>query len=248
MKRFCNRLFLIMAAVMGPGTMVFAADGIPSEPVPRLSVRGEALLHVPADQLRLSIGVVTEGKTAEGTLEENSDRMKAVIQALKRVGLTDDDYQTGQFQVQPNWSPRPRQAPEDWRPRIVGYTVSNRLHIKTTRLKLVGKIIGAASEEGANRIEAIGFDLVDPRTYRTEAIGQATANAMADARSAAEAASVRLVRVLSLTLDEAVATPVRMKTEGFVMRTAMAMDHTEPPITSGDVTVRANVTLVYEID
>jgi len=248
MRHLSTQFVLIMAAVMASGPTALAAGGAPEEPVPRLSVRGEALLQVPADQLRLSVGVVTEEETAEGALEENSVTMKAVIQALEGVGLTREDYQTGQFQVQPNWSPRPRQAPQDWRPRIVGYTVSNTLHIKTTRLRLAGKIIGAASEGGANRIDSIGFDLSDPRKYRAEAIGQATANAMADARSAADAASVRLVRVLSLTLDEAVATPVRMKTEGFSMRTAMAMDHTEPPISSGDVTVRASVTLVHEID
>lgn len=248
MKRFCTLVVLTMAAVMASGPMVFAADHVKSEPVPRLSVRGEALLEVPADQLQLSVGVVTEGDTAQGALEENSIKMKAVVRALEGVGLTSDDYQTGQFRVQPNWSPRPRQAPEEWRPRIVGYTVSNTLNIKTTRLKLAGKIIGAVSEGGANTIDAIRFDLSDPRKYRAEAIRQATANAMADARSAAEAASVRLVRVLSLTLDEAVATPVRMQTEGYSMRTAMAMDQREPPISSGDVTVRANVTLVYEID
>jgi uncharacterized protein YggE len=56
------------------------------------------------------------------------------------------------------------------------------------------------------------------------------------------------VKVLSLKLDDAVATPVRIRTEGLSQRAAMAMDVAEPPISSGDVTVRASVHLIYQIE
>lgn len=225
-----------------------ADEGTQCDETPELTVRGEAILHVPADQLRLNMGVVTDAVTAGEALEQNTARMEDVIKAIETVGLSKNDYQTGQFQIQPRWSPRPRQAPQDWRPHIVGYTVTNRLTIKTVQLHLAGKLIGAASQAGANEINSILFDLADPRTYRAEAIAAATANAITDARSLASAASVRLVKVLSLKLDDAVATPVRIRTEGLSQRAAMAMDVAEPPISSGDVVVRASVHLIYQIE
>jgi uncharacterized protein YggE len=236
--------FVMLLSVAETG----AADVNETEDVPRLTVRGEALLQVPAERFRLRVGVVTESEKVERALEENTARMKEVISAMERTGLSRDDYKTSQFQIQPIWSPRPRQAPENWRSRITGYRVSNSLSVQTKKLKLAGRIIGAASDAGANSIDSIFFDLADPRAYRGEAISQATGNAIADAQSLAQAASVRLVRVLSLSLDNAVATPIVMRTEGFAGRAALAMDSTVPPISSGDVTVRASVTLVYEID
>ncbi len=248
MKQFSHALVLVSCIVIffGFETAGYGAAG--DEDLPRLTVRGEAILHVPADQLNLRIGVVTVAETAEEALGENTEKMERVVKALQRVGLTHEEYQTGQFQIQPQWSPRPRQAPAEWRPEIVGYSVTNSLNLRTGKLELAGKLIGAAAEAGANEIGAILFDLADPRQYRDAAIEAATANAIADARSLAAAASVRLLRVLSLTLDQAVATPVRMQADAYAERAVLAMDAPTPPIASGEVTLRAYVLLVYQID
>ena len=216
------------------------------EIVPSLTVRGDAQLEKPADELRIHVGVVTESDEAPTALRENSRQMKDVIDALKKTGLTDKEYQTSRFQIQPVYTRRPRQAPVDWKAKIIGYRVSNSLNIKTKQLDLAGELIQAANEAGANSIDSISFGLADPRTHRAEAIRAATANALTDARTLAEAASLRLVRVLSITLDQAAAprpTPIQRMSAGM----AMAEAGIPPPIQPGDVTVRANVTVIYEI-
>ncbi len=215
------------------------------EDVAKLTVRGDAQLHKPADQLRLQVGVVTEATQAGEALQENSRRMVDVVEALEEVGLTKGEYETGQFHLQPQYSRRPRQAGPEWRPQIIGYQVTNTLSIKTKRLDLAGELIEAANQAGANSIGAIGFDLADPRTHRAEAIAAASANALADAHSLAEAASVQLVRIITITLDEAVhwqPTRTMAAREGLA-----AMAPPAPPIVPGKITVRAGVTVVYEI-
>ncbi len=213
--------------------------------VPVLTVRGAAQLQKPADQLRISVGVVTESDEAPTALRENTRQMNDVIDALKKTGLTDKEYQTSRFQIQPVYSRRPRQAPVDWKARIIGYRVSNSLNVKTKKLYLAGELIQAANEAGANSIDSISFGLADPRTHRSEAIRAATAYALADAGTLAEAAGLRLVRVLSITLDQAAAPgpiPIQRMSAGMAMAEAAP-----PPISPGDVTVRASVTVVYEI-
>ncbi len=213
--------------------------------VPVLTVRGAAQLEKPADELRIRVGVVTESDEATIALRENSRQMNDVIDALKKTGLTDKEYQTSQFQIQPMYTRRPRQAPVDWKPKIVGYRVSNSLNVKTEKLELAGELIQAANEAGANSIDSISFGLADPRTHRGEAIRAATANALTDARTLADAAGLRLVRVLSITLDQAAAPrpiPIQRMSAGMAMAEAAP-----PPIQPGDVTVHANVTVVYEI-
>jgi uncharacterized protein YggE len=216
------------------------------EDVPRLTVRGDAQLRKPADLLRLRVGVVTEDPEPTAALSRNSQLMQAVIDALEKAGLDGPEYETGRFGVRPLYERRPRNAGADWRPRITGYEVTNSLSIRTKKLQLAGKLIEVANAAGANSIDAISFDLDDPRTHRGEAIATATTNARSDAGILAGAAGLRLVRIISITLNEAGWRPPvpAMARAGRAMADAAAA----PPIEPGEVTVQASVTLVYEVE
>ena len=220
-------------------------EGPKLEDTPKLTVRGEAELEKPADQMRLKVGVITENRDADEALQENNDRMRAVIVALQRVGLSEDEYQTGRFQIRPQYSRRPRQPAPDWKPQIIGYEVTNSVTVKTTKLDLAGEVIGAANEAGANTVDVVGFDLADKRKYRAEALREATKNAREDAAIVADAAGLTLVRIVAVSVDYTPVRPVNMDF-GAPAR-AMAEGGGAPPITPGDVTVTANVTIVYEI-
>ena len=81
------------------------------EDAAKLTVRGQARLEKPADQLRLRVGVVTEAPEARAALAANSRRMNDVVKAIDKVGLKPDEYETGRFSLRPVYSRRPRQAP-----------------------------------------------------------------------------------------------------------------------------------------
>jgi len=223
-----------------------AAEERKLEDTSKLTVRGEAELRKPADQLRLNIGVVTEGDEAASTLRENTDRMKAVVAAIEKIGLTDDEYKTGRFRIRPTYSRRPRQPAADWKPKITGYEVVNSIVVRTKQLDLAGKLIETANKAGANTVDVVAFELADPRTHRAEAIRDATKNAVADARTLAEAAGLDLVRIIIINLDHTPASSPEMTFINTRSR-AMADSGAAPPLTPGDVTVRAGVTIVYEI-
>jgi uncharacterized protein YggE len=236
-----------MAVVLffGIGAETSAAND-KQDRVPRLTVPGKALLSVPADQVQLNIGVVTTGATADASLQLNTETMRKVEAAVKTAGLTPDEYHTGQFQIRPDWAPRPRNAGEDWKPGIIAYTVTNSLKVKTRKIAVAGRLIGACAEAGANDIGSLIFDLADPRSFRSRAIELAVVNARADASALAKAASVRLVRILSISLDEAVEQPLRINRPEYA-RASVAMADAAPDISPGEVTVRASVLVVFEI-
>ena len=249
MSRFSGPCLLIGLGV----TLVCLGAGRPDgtgdpehtgQQTPNLTVRGSAELHKPADQLRLRIGVVTEASQAQQALGQNSQRMDAVVRAVKKAGIAEGEYETGRFSLQPVYARRPRQAAPDWRPQIIAYQATNTLAIKTKKLELAGELIQAANEAGANSIDSIGFDLADPRAHRAEAISRATAHALADARILADAANIKLVRIISIVLDGARPLPI---TTAARRGMAMAEAAVSPPIVAGEVTVHASVTVVYEI-
>lgn len=237
--------FITMMTLLLNAPVTLAADDDEKE-IPKLAVRGMAELEKPADQLRLTIGVITENKDATVAMKENARRMKNVIKAIERAGLSDDEYETGQFRIMPRYSRRPRQPDPNWRPRIIDYEVTNTVNIKTKNLDIAAELIESASKAEANTIDSISFDLADQRKYRSEAIAEATRNAIADANVLAEASSLKLVRIMSITLDNARPQPPaplsrrRMLTAGAAIEAAT-------PISPGDVTIRATVNIVYEI-
>jgi uncharacterized protein YggE len=247
-----SRIAAALALTVLTGAGVFAqsvktdGDAVKIEDTPKLTVRGEAELEKPADRVELAIGVLTEGETAAPALDANTKRMNAVVKALGKSGLDESEYRTGRFRVRPVYSRRPRQADPDWIPRITGYEVANSVVVKTKQLDKVGDIIESANEAGANSVEVSGFDLADERQYRAEAIATATQHAVADARTLADAAGLRLVRVLAVNLDNI---PVRGTEMRFAAPRGRAMSEASgpPPINPGDVTIRATVTIVYEI-
>ncbi len=243
-----GNIMLLTVCLMLLGSVGLCNAAAPAQPerVPELTVHGEASLQVPADQMRITVGVVTHGVTAEAALEDNTDKMGEVEKALQRAGLGKEEYRTGFFQIEPKWEIRPRQAAWDWKPGITGYIVRNSFKVVSRQIKLTGKIIEAATSAGANDIQALTFDLADPRHSRAAAIEQATANARADAVTLAAAAGVELIRVLSLQLDGSPAAPMRVEMRPMAFDEGMAAG-ASPPITAGDVTVGAGVHLVYEI-
>lgn len=215
-----------------------------------LTVSGRATLEVPADQLRISLGVEAEARTVDEAHAKAASAMGDVIKAMKKLGLEEKtEFTIERYNVNTQWSPRPRNPEPEWRAKIVGYTVDTQMQIKTGRLELAGKIIGSGVDAGANDIGSVMFDLADPRTSRDEAIEAATRNAMNDARTMADAAGVKLVSIQSLSLDGSNYQPRQFKAAAEYGRSgAMAMDMAAAaPIVSGDVTVHASVQLTWRI-
>ena len=96
-------LMVFVVTFIGFVPPALAGAGEYLEAIPQLTVRGESVLHVPADQMQLSIGVVTIAPTAGEALDANTKKMHDVEKALARKGLTTAEYKTGQFQIQPQW-------------------------------------------------------------------------------------------------------------------------------------------------
>lgn len=234
MEIFC------MLRKFGPVLCFLVSTVIAQEQNSTLTIHGAAVLNKPADQLHITVGVVTEGAHAEEVLRDNNEKMRAIITTLQMKELSNKEYSTGQFSISPTYTPYPKNPPPDWTQKINGYRVSNSLSIQTDKLNLAGEIIDTVSQAGANSIDQISFDLKDDRLYRQEAIKLATENAKQDAENLASAANLKLGPIFEISLDD-VKTP-----EPRFRQYAGALAN-KTPIEPGDVNVHAGVKIVYRI-
>ncbi len=253
MNRLASTLpaVLLTAAVVAAGR-ADARTPTAQDPAPTATLRaiGHAQVRAKPDRLQATLAIVTGGSTADEAIGANNDRMQTLVQLVSKLGLSNEEYQTGTVQIEPIYeNERTRWTKRGMIGRLAGFQVVNALEIDTPRLELLGKLIETTVAGGVNRIERIGFALGDPDPTRDEAIRLATRRARHDAEVMAEAADVRIVRVLSVVLTETGLGPSgsgAVRGSGSAFAVGGSTGGTARSA-GGDITARAQVEVVFEI-
>jgi uncharacterized protein YggE len=197
------------------------------------------------DSAKIFIAVVTEGRKLEQASSENADKTKAVLTAINGLNIKHLKLETSNYRVTPqkDYKARP--------PKIKGYEVNNAIVVtlegfETQPLsKHVSRIVGKALESGSNTIQRIQFYLKDKSALEKKALKLATQEAMERAKTLAEAAGVKLKRIVSLSTQPIYASPrphmlraAEMKADAGTMA---------PPMEIGESRIRVQVSIAYEI-
>ncbi len=234
-----NRVIIILASLL---LLTSTADAQQSEkrpPPPAATANGEAIINVEPDQAQIDIGVVTQARNAPDAAKENSDKLARVMTAVKKLLGKGDEIKTAGYSLNPNY-----RYPQGGKPEITGYTASNTLRIKTGNLEIVGKLIDAAMQAGANNINRLAFTLKDEQAAQLDALRQASQRAKAKADEIASALGLKIVRVLAVTEGDRGVRPITMPLARGAQVEAMAAP---TPIEAGTIEVRSSVTLTGEL-
>jgi uncharacterized protein YggE len=230
-------------AALTPAGIAAAAE---DEPKPRLmSLTGKGEVTTSPDMAVLSIGVVSEDRTARQALFANTRSMTALVEAMKAGGVEPKDLQTSGFNVNPKYSrPRRTQAGPQPPPEIVGYTVRNTLTVRIRDLGSAGEILDEAVSLGSNAISGLTFTVAEPKPLQNEARKAAIADALEKAKLYADGAGITLGPIQSITEGGGARPPrpipmARAQAE-------VAFDGAVP-IEAGELTYRAQVSVVWEI-
>ena len=205
-----------------------------------ISLSGSGVATAQADQAVVNLGVETKSMTAEEAIRENAELMTEVIDAIKTLGVDEDDIMTTSYNVyaQYDWKEEGRE--------FTGYMVTNLVRVTVRDLEIVGDVIDAAAANGANSINGIQFSLSDAKReeLKTNAYIAAITDAQDKADLIAKTLELTITGVQSVT--ESSYTPVRSYDYG-IAETSMdgAMVPSPTPITSGDLSVTVNVHIVY---
>jgi len=240
-----STLFLITAVALISSTLLIASTES-EEKIPFLTVSGQSEISVPANRIQINIAVITISKTAQKAMDQNKEKMNKLYKDLDKVGLSKEEYKTYSYNITPNYTPRPRKIPKDWERKIINYTLTNTVRIKTTKLDLSGKIIQTSTKAGANKIDSISFDLSNPQEFKGKAIALAAKNAMSDADALAIAAGVKLIRKLSVVLGSSYAQPPMPISRSVNFMSIKSVD-AAPRIEPGNMKISASVTIKYQI-
>jgi len=213
-----------------------------AEPIqPRIVVTGEGEASVAPDMALLSLSVMREAASAREALDANNAAMTAVTDAIKQFGIADRDLQTAGLQIMPryDYTNKPDGSQEA---KLVAYQVTNTLSVRVRDLVKTGEILDKAVSLGVNQGGNITFANDDPSDVITEARKKAVAEAAAKAATLAEAAGVKLGRVVEISDQSYAAQPMPIEAKAFD-RVAAAV-----PIQAGENSYRVQVNMIFELE
>jgi uncharacterized protein len=189
-----------------------------------LSVSSTATTEVRPDRLSVTVGVETNGTSAQDAVLRNSNLTAQVITAVRGLGIDENRIETSSYSVLPIYQyiqplqpcieiyPPPPGC--DTRQEIIGYRATNTVTVTldVSFLRMVGpptpnvgagQVIDAAVRAGANRVDGILFFISPDRQeeIRNTLIGDAIANARQRANLAAEALGMAVAGVESATIN-----------------------------------------------
>ena len=203
----------------------------------RITVTGEGRVDAAPDMATITLGVTSEGTTATAAMAANSAQLAQVLANLKAAGIADRDLQTTGLALNPNWQSNDNGS----NLRIVGYVASNILTVRVRALAGLGAALDAAVKDGANTVDGVSFGLADPDPVLDEARRRAVTDATRRALLLTEAAGVSLGAVVAINEGGGSFAPAPM------FGKAVGMTAEAVPLASGEVSLSASVTMVWEI-
>lgn len=206
-----------------------------------IRVFGEAEFAASPDHAHLVLGVETQEEKAEEAVSENARLMHEVIAALEKMGLKDDQMETGAYQLRSiRETPQPDRSQTD--EYKITYRASNTINITLKDdLKNTGAVIDTAVQAGANQVHSLRFELYDSEKLNLQALQAATEQAGAKAKSIAEGAGISIKGIKSISEEMSSYTPYRAS----LMDDVMEAGREPTPVVPGDVKVQARVAVEY---
>ncbi|PLP58072.1 hypothetical protein CYK37_17900 [Mesorhizobium loti] len=228
---------LALAAAVAMPAIASAAEA-PQQP--RIIVSGEGEATVAPDLALLSLSVMREAKTAREALNANNDAMAAVIAAMKAAGIAERDLQTAGIQINPryNYTNKPDGNQEA---ELVAYQVTNTLSLRVRDISKTGEILDKAVSLGVNQGGGISFTNENPAAVVTEARKKAVADAIAKAKTLAEAAGVSVGKVVEITDQSYAPPPMPMNAKAYDAAGASV------PVQAGENAYKVVVNVTFEL-
>lgn len=167
-----------------------------------LEVSAEGVSTRIPDVALIQAGVVTQSATASEAMAQNAQRMRAVVAALRKAGIAERDLQTASISLSPQHRYENNQPPI-----LIGYQASNQVTVRFRDIAKSGAILDTLVKQGANNISGPNLTVDKPEAALDEARADAIARARARATLYANAAGLKVDRILAISESGAMPAP-----------------------------------------
>jgi uncharacterized protein YggE len=203
--------------------------------VSKIEVSETGVVSAPANMVRISFSVESSAANAGEAVRMNARQTDALLKALKSSAGAEDRLETSGYSLNPVYGRNTPATP-------TAYRVRNTVVLTSKSIEKAGSFIDLAAEAGANRVDSLSFSHDQGERLRAEASVKALKKALQTAERLAEAAGMRLKRIVTINYHSPGPT-VR-----FARTTLQEAGGTPTPIEAGELSVSASVHVTVEIE
>ncbi|MDO8530197.1 MAG: SIMPL domain-containing protein [bacterium] len=251
--------FVAVLGVVGAGWVISQFGALPQNAPHEISVSGEGKAYVKPDVALISFGVSTQAKTSQDAVNQNNEKMNAVIAAIKGQGVEDKDIQTTLYNLSPVYDypviyqPAMGSAPTrdmaispsyvQGQRVVSGYSLDQQVSVKIRNFDNINAILDKASVAGANTIGQLNFTVDDMEKVQAEARSAAIKKAKEKAKSMVSGTGLRLGKLVNISEGYG-GYPQPMYAESLAKD---SMGSAAPQIQTGQMEVNITVSLTYQV-
>jgi len=224
-----KRYLLLLALLAAP---TFAAE-------PRsIQVAGEGTVKAEPDQVKLNFGIESTDRSLVKAKDDNAQKTKQFLGALKKFDIPAKDIQTGYIQISPRYDYN------NGKQVFNGYVAMKSLSVTLRELNEYGKILNAVIEAGVDHVNGLQFE----HSKQDELMMEARKRAIANAKSKAEILAAELKQKVGQPLEiiEGGMTPPAMpmyRMQAMSMKESAVNDVLSP----GENSITTSVTVRFEL-
>lgn len=211
-----------------------AAQQTPAREEPVVVTSGEGVVQAVPDRAWITISAESRGSNPREAQRRNTEAMTPVQEKLRAAGIPAEAIRTVGYDLQQEWDFVNNKRVSR------GYVARNTIDVRVDAIDRVGELLELAVGTGATSVGGIRFDLKDRGKLEREALRLAVSDARARADAAAAGAGRTIDRVMRIEEHGISSPPIMMSRATFSKEAAQA---DSPPISAGQIELRAQVTL-----
>lgn len=213
-------------------------------------VTGTGTKEVASDVAKVFLGVESKEETVREARQNAAEAMTAVLDAIRDLGVADDDIVTTSFNIYPQtvWIEVNDSLGRHSEPRITGYTVNNSVEVTVRDIDLLDEVIDSAAERGGDliRVNSVSFTVSNPALHGAETRQLAAADARAKAQLYADAMGVNLGPLMFLT-ELGSSAPLAQSREFAADASFAEAGFAPTPFQSGEVNLSTTIQAAFAI-
>ncbi|WP_455476466.1 SIMPL domain-containing protein [Bartonella sp. B17] len=206
---------------------------------PSITVAATGESHAAPDIAIINLAIVTQNKTAQKALAANNKSMNSVIKAFKSSGIQANDLQTSGLSIYQSSSNKHDEKKDN----ETLYQVSNSLTVRIRDLPNAGKIFDQAMALGVNSVSGITFINSNTKPFYQEARKKAITEAIEKAETIAQAADLKLGKILKITESNNYTHPTPR-----LMGMATNTSFEDTDFSGGELNYNVNVTVTFAVE
>jgi len=235
--------FLILAACLLLTSAATAEEVL----IRQITVTGEAEQNFAPDKAEVMIAIEGRGKTLAEAKQKHDELLTALHQAVSKFSIDKSKVKTLSNSINPQYD-YVNDPNGNGRQVLRGYSAEHRVQVTIEKLDSIGEFINALVARNIDRIEQVSYGLRNSDSAEMQVSVAAVKNAKSRAAELLGALDSRLGKVISVSTDSGGYHPRPVPMMAMAKRGAMS-DSAEAaaPIPDGDVAIRKQVTVQFEI-